>query len=190
MKMKLPRALGVLSHVTLAIAAALLGPTACETEGSGVDADAGRSDAAREARVPFSPDDDADSDECTPASSDGAVVPERYAGRASPLPPTKDTIEAGKGSFMQRCASCHGPLGDGAGQDDTFGPAPADLTKVVRAEDYLFWRISAGGSMAPFCSSMPAFGSMLSETVRWELVAYTRSLAQSETGDAGDAATD
>lgn len=184
--MKLRRVVCLLSHLTFAMGALLIGPTACETEAASVT-DAGPSDAAREIRVPTSPADDADSDECIPAAPDDVVVPEPYSGRTSPFAPTQDRIEAGGTRFQQTCARCHGEAGDGAGQGGAFGPAPADLTRALRSEDYLFWRISAGGRMAPFCSAMPAFGAVLSETARWELVAYVRSLAQP---DAADAATD
>lgn len=44
------------------------------------------------------------------------------------------------------------------------------------SDDYLFYRISEGGNVAPFNSAMPAWKEILTETERWDVINYTRSL--------------
>lgn len=171
--------------VARAAAAGVGGAAACDAEVTPGGADAGPADAGREVGAPITPADDAELD-CEPTAGDDEPVPEPYAGRTSPFRVDADRIESGRARFVQSCARCHGS--DAKGKDSAFGPPPADLTRALRSEDYLFWRISAGGRMAPFCSSMPAFDDLLSETARWALVAYIRSLAPSDAPDAsGDA---
>jgi len=69
-------------------------------------------------------------------------------------------------------------LGDGpasAGLD----PAPAPLAHTARmlADDYLIWRISEGGAMAPFNSAMPSWKAALDEDARWDVINYLRVLS-------------
>ncbi len=93
-------------------------------------------------------------------------------------------IQAGRASFIDHCASCHGVLGDGKGTTQPkFGPPPADLTDRARMQarspQYLFWRISEGGQVEPFRSEgsvMPAWKHQLSDEQRWQLVAFIQSL--------------
>ena len=181
------RVFSLVSLATLAVAVCVLGPTGCDSEIDEQAADASSRDAARESRA-SEVGADPEAPECTPSTPDGAFVPEPYWGRTTPLSVTANTIEAGKDRFLQRCAGCHGRSGTGGG-GISGRPAPADLTRVVRPEDYLFWRISEGGGFAPFCSGMPAFAPAFGETARWELVAFVRSLAEPAIVDAGDAAT-
>lgn len=175
-----------LSRVSVALVVSCVGATACENETRDRPSDAGVTDSATEARAPVSPD--VPEPECVPAGSQDVTVPAAYAGRTSPFPADEAAMNAGRTRFRQRCALCHGTSGDGDGREGPFDPPAADLTDKLRAEDYLFWRISAGGRFPPFCSAMPAFDEFFSETARWELVAYVRSLAQR--ADAGrDAST-
>ncbi|VAW39437.1 hypothetical protein MNBD_CHLOROFLEXI01-2019, partial [hydrothermal vent metagenome] len=44
-------------------------------------------------------------------------------------------------------------------------------------DDYLFWRISKGGAIDPFNSTMPAWEGALTEEQRWQLVSYMRTLS-------------
>ena len=142
-------------------------------------------DARRDVQTPSS--------ECVPNVVSDAPVPAPYTGRRSPLSPTPTILAQGKTRFDGRCALCHGLTGRGDGREGPFVPPAADLTKRLRPEDYLFWRISEGGSVDPFCTAMPGFGTLYDERARWELVAYLRDLAgagdasASDAGDAGDA---
>ena len=139
-------------------------------------------DARRDVQAPSS--------ECVPNVVSDAPVPAPYTGRRSPLSPTPPILAQGKTRFDARCALCHGFTGRGDGKEGPFVPPAADLTKRLRPEDYLFWRISEGGSVDPFCTAMPDFGTLYDERARWELVAYVRDLAgagEASAPDAGDA---
>jgi mono/diheme cytochrome c family protein len=126
---------------------------------------------------------------CVRALDKTEVVPPPYAGRMNPLSPSASVIASGKTRFAQRCALCHGYGGRGDGSEGPFDPPAADLTARVRADDYLFWRLSEGGRAEPFCSAMPRFATLFTEQTRWELAAYVQSLAEPPDA-ASDAAAD
>ncbi len=127
---------------------------------------------------------------CEPKVIPNAPVPAPYAGLKSPLPPSADVVAAGKAKFAQRCVLCHGSSGQGDGREGPFDPPAADLTSKVRADDYLYWRISEGGGVEPFCTAMPAFARLFADEARWELVAYVRSLAAADAATVADAMGD
>ncbi|MBI4378825.1 MAG: c-type cytochrome [Nitrospinae bacterium] len=91
--------------------------------------------------------------------------------------------EAGKKIYEQRCWWCHGEKGEGDGPAANFlNPRPRDFTlgvykyktsppgQVALDED-LFRRISEG---LPG-TSMPAWGDVLSEKDRWDLVSHIKT---------------
>ncbi len=101
------------------------------------------------------------------------TVPAAYAGKTNPV----TDAAAGKDIYTVNCASCHGDSGKGDGAaGSALTPKPAVLAGTTKADDYLFWRINEGGSMAPFSSSMPAFKGVLTEEQIWQTIAYTHSL--------------
>ncbi len=113
-------------------------------------------------------------------------LPPDYASRVPPPAfDSPESIAAGREIFLANCAACHGFAGNGQGTiKPTFGPAPADFTdrarQQTRSPQYLFWRVSEGGQIEPFRSQgsiMPAWKFRLSETQRWQLVAYLWTLA-------------
>lgn len=163
----------------------------CEAGTAAVSDDAGVVDGAADAGPPREAADDPPSI-CEPKVVADTLVPAPYAGLQSPLAPTAGVIASGKARFGQRCVLCHGPGGRGDGVEGPFAPPAADLTSRLRSQDYLFWRISEGGSLEPFCTAMPAFRKLYTEQARWELVAYIRELASSADAsvDAADAAVD
>ena len=108
-----------------------------------------------------------------------APIPAEYAGLTSPVAADVDSLDQGKAHFDQFCASCHGigGLGDGPAAE-ALDPAPPMLaqTALMTGDDYLFWRISEGGALAPFNSAMPPWKEILDEQARWDTINYARSL--------------
>lgn len=79
--------------------------------------------------------------------------------------------------YETRCAACHGTEGDGQGfaADALIEVKPADFRTdtLIVAGDYqgLFQRIREGGRTV-HGSSMPPWGTALSDAEMWDLVAY------------------
>ena len=120
----------------------------------------------------FSQDCRADAD----SISEKWVTPTTSAAKKNPIAPTQDSIVAGQKVYLKHCTTCHGQNGGGD------GPAVADLgiqpsrlcDPRLRAEPdgALFWKITAGKK------PMPGYGRRLSETDRWNLINYIRTLAR------------
>lgn len=105
-----------------------------------------------------------------------AEIPAEYAGLKNPIPADEESLERGAALYTTNCTSCHGDggMGDGpAGSALVPAPAPVAHTSQMMADDYLFWRISEGGT--PFNTSMPAW-KVLDEQARWDIVNYMRAL--------------
>ena len=113
-----------------------------------------------------------------------AVATGWSAGRAfgrTPAPtaaPSAAESTAGRILFMRYCAFCHGPDGRGRGLPaGALSPPPTDLGgRVARrwTDQQLFAEISAG---VPG-TAMPAWGRILSDKERWEIVAFIRGQIQ------------
>lgn len=85
----------------------------------------------------------------------------------SPLKAAQAKPELGKAKFEETCAACHGM--DGKAKTAT------DLTdhKMHSMKDgEIYWVVTNG-----IGKKMPAFKTQLSETERWQIVNYVRSLA-------------
>ncbi|MBS2012904.1 MAG: cytochrome c [Deltaproteobacteria bacterium] len=182
-----------LSLATAAAAAAGLVASACSDDATAPIGVADAGDAATDRTTPFTDVEDITCVSCVPEDASAMTVPAPYAGRTNPLGASASAVQNGASFFAGRCALCHGTTGKGDGLEGPSDVRAADLTATRRADDHLFWRISEGGRNAPFCSSMPSF-SYLTETQRWELVAFVQSIAprpiDADAGsDAGDAAT-
>jgi mono/diheme cytochrome c family protein len=98
--------------------------------------------------------------------------------QANPIPPNSDSVEAGQTIFITTCAPCHGVTGKGDGPVGVaLNPRPADLTQHaipgVHTDAQLYEWITNGFP----ASRMPAFKSTLSDTDRWNLVNFIRTLA-------------
>ena len=98
--------------------------------------------------------------------------------QANPIPPGIESVTAGQALFRTNCAPCHGQTGRGDGPvAGTLNPRPSDLTQHavpgIHTDAQLFEWITNGFPG----SQMPAFGPRLSDTDRWHLVNFIRSLA-------------
>lgn len=110
------------------------------------------------------------------SASEKWPVPASAMAKKNPVGQNQDSIAAGQKIYQKRCASCHGKTGAGDGPNAVdLGIHPAKLSDPrVRGESdgALFWRISTGKK------PMPGYGTRLSETDRWNLVNYIRTLAK------------
>lgn len=105
-----------------------------------------------------------------------AEIPAEYAGLKNPIPADEESLERGAALYTTNCASCHGDGGMGDGPvGSSLVPAPAAVahTSQMMTDDYLFWRLSEGGT--PFGTSMPPW-KVLDEQARWDMINYMRAL--------------
>ncbi len=98
--------------------------------------------------------------------------------QANPIPPNSQSIAAGQAIYEVHCVPCHGETGKGDGPLGlTLNPKPADLTlhavPGVHTDAQLFEWITNGFPG----SAMPAWKSQISDTDRWNLVNFIRTLA-------------
>ena len=102
------------------------------------------------------------------------AYPTSYA--TNPLPPDPVVVARGAALFGTHCSPCHGPTGrgDGPAAAALDGPA-ADLT-ADHVDDHtdgdIFWWLTYG--MAG--TAMPGFEGTLSDSERWQLIRFVRSL--------------
>lgn len=111
----------------------------------------------------------------TSASAQAAwTCPAAEAAKKNPVAKSDAAAAAGKKLTLDKaCNACHGDSGRGDGPGAAaLTPKPADWTsaKVQQQTDgCLFWKITTGrGAMPPWAS--------LSETERWQIVHYIRTL--------------
>jgi mono/diheme cytochrome c family protein len=98
--------------------------------------------------------------------------------QANPIPPNAESIAAGQVLFTAKCAPCHGETGLGDGPIGVgLNPRPADLRQHaipgIHTDAQLFEWITNGFPG----SQMPTFKATLSDTDRWHLVNFIRTLA-------------
>ena len=109
------------------------------------------------------------------AQSSDWKAPPAAGNRPNPVPANANTIALGQKLYASNCMTCHGPSGKGDGPGAAaLEKKPADLTARIKAgatDGELFWKISEGRS------PMISWKGSLSETQRWELVNYIKSLA-------------
>jgi mono/diheme cytochrome c family protein len=85
----------------------------------------------------------------------------------------------GKEKFNQICASCHGETGHGNGPAAAaLNPKPRNLSdaKYVStiSDEQLFKTIKEGGAAVGKSALMPAWGSVLTDSDIWNVIAYVR----------------
>lgn len=121
----------------------------------------------------------------TPAPTKAGVIaqcqgiPAQFVGKKSPYKfDDKAVIAAGKQTFDNLCAACHGTAGRGDGVSAAaLNPKPANFTDKAFMQglpvDCHYWRISEGGGPG---NPMPAWRS-LGEDVIWKVLIYERSFS-------------
>ena len=106
------------------------------------------------------------------------LSPAPSAARKNPIAATQDSITAGQKIYSKTCMMCHGKTGDADGPaviELNIHPARlSDPQLNTEPDGALFWKITTGKR------PMPAFGRRLSETDRWNLVNYIRTLSTHE----------
>lgn len=102
------------------------------------------------------------------------LSPEASALKENPIAPTQDSIAAGQKIYSKTCFLCHGKSGDADGPaviELNIHPARLSNPQLDTEPDgSLFWKITTGKK------PMPAYGKRLSETDRWNLVNYIRTI--------------
>ena len=102
------------------------------------------------------------------------ISPAADAAKKNPIAPTHDSIAAGQKIYSKTCAMCHGKTGDADGPaviELNIHPAKLSDPKLATESDgSLFWKITTGKK------PMPTYGKRFSETDRWNLVNYIRTL--------------
>lgn len=91
--------------------------------------------------------------------------------------PIKDDVKAavnGKKIYKQMCSICHGNKGKGDGMAGmALNPKPADFTSndvQNQSDGAIYWKLTEGKT------PMAGYKDILTETQRWELVNYIRTL--------------
>jgi mono/diheme cytochrome c family protein len=87
----------------------------------------------------------------------------------------KGNPKAGKVMFEKNCIGCHGKKGEGLGEMSKLPNFTNPKVMMGRTDQDLFDKITNGGKG----TGMPAWGPLLSEQDRWNLVAYIRTLSSS-----------
>ena len=102
------------------------------------------------------------------------LSPAPSAAKKNPIAPTQASIAAGQKIYSKTCVMCHGKTGDADGPaviELNIHPAKlSDPQLDTESDGSVFWKITTGKK------PMPAYGKRLSETDRWNLVNYIRTI--------------
>jgi mono/diheme cytochrome c family protein len=103
-------------------------------------------------------------------------APEDAKKVENPVKVTPSGLKQAAQLYQENCVPCHGKTGAGDGPAaSSLTPKPQNFTdaKVMSktTDGELFWKMSTGRG------PMPAWKDQLSETQRWQLVNYLRTLA-------------
>jgi len=101
------------------------------------------------------------------------MSPEGEAQKPNPIKRDAASIDRGKKSYFQYCASCHGAkaMGDGP-VAASMTPKPTNLVAMSggHPDGDFAWKIANGRG------AMPAWKSLLKENEMWDLVNYIQNL--------------
>jgi mono/diheme cytochrome c family protein len=110
------------------------------------------------------------------AAEEAWTAPARAARRANPVPANDESLAAGKALYIKNCLSCHGDAGKGNGPAaKDLEKSPGDLSKPAmweQSDGAIFWKLSTGKK------PMPTFETLTTETERWQIIDFMRTLAQ------------
>jgi mono/diheme cytochrome c family protein len=103
-------------------------------------------------------------------------VPPEAARRVNPEPDTAPVRAAGRELYREHCRRCHGDRGRGDGPEAVRGsvrmPDFTDPERMAEQSDgELFYKITVGRR------PMPGYRRRLTESQRWQLVRFLRTLA-------------
>ena len=108
------------------------------------------------------------------AQSKPWIAPAQPSSIKSPVSNDAATIKVGMTLYQSFCSPCHGNKGKGDGvAAAALTIKPADHTSAAmlnETDGSLFYKISEGRT------PMPQYKTALTETQRWELVAFIRTL--------------
>ena len=103
------------------------------------------------------------------------LAPKDLANTANPTKPNEITLKDSKKLYNNTCGPCHGDKGKGDGVAAiACNPKPADHTSSAlqkESDGSLYWKISTGRG------PMPSYKGILTESQRWQLVNYIRTLS-------------
>lgn len=105
------------------------------------------------------------------------ILAQQAAVRTNPVADTPESRAQGQTIYTNNCMPCHGPTGRGDGPVGvTLRPAPANLQVHMipgaHSDAQIFDWVTNGYPNSP----MPAFGEILTEDERWNLLNYIRTL--------------
>ena len=110
------------------------------------------------------------------AQSKPWVAPATATDSKNPIAGDANSVKTGKALYTTYCTPCHGEKGKGDGIASAgLNPKPANHTSAViqsESDGSLFYKISEGRN------AMPQYKIALTETQRWSLVNYIRTLAK------------
>lgn len=104
-----------------------------------------------------------------------ASVARHAQAPANPIPPTEENLLAGAEIYTQMCARCHGQANSSRSAlgSSFYPPAPSLPGRPARyTEAELFWIVKHGIRN----TSMPAWGSLLSDQDIWQVVAFVKRI--------------
>jgi mono/diheme cytochrome c family protein len=96
----------------------------------------------------------------------------------NPVAATPESVAAGKQTYTQKCASCHGINAEGGAGNDLIGPAPSlvdDKWDHGSTDGEIFDVIKNG---VPPDLQMVPWSDVLKEPEMWNVVNYLRSIAK------------
>jgi mono/diheme cytochrome c family protein len=102
------------------------------------------------------------------------TAPSDAAKKINPVSSNPQSIADGKTIYIKNCYDCHGIKGKGDGpKSGDFEISPGNFTKEdfqKQTDGSVFWKITEGRK------PMPSFKNDLTETQRWTVINYVRTL--------------